>query len=281
MFAFTWPIDLALAAESRGLLGFNMPLVLALSLGYGIVLATLLMTGLLRGKRGITALLRHYLIWRVKSVWYLVALLLPAAIYLAAIGLSVLFYGQTVDFSNTIAHQLFGAATSLWFIPPFLLFDMLTNGEEIGWRGYVLTRLQWRHTALISSLILGPIWAVWHIPKFLVLGNPTPFAWHLIMTMARTILFTWVYNNTKGSLLLVTIFHASINTAYVFLPVSPQTAGSSGIFEITVVLECIAAIAVILIAGPENLSRTQRAQVEGAEIDMPAALQVKGGVHGS
>jgi membrane protease YdiL (CAAX protease family) len=265
MFVLTWTIDLALAAESRGLLGFNIPLVVALSLGYGFVVATLLMTGLLQGKSGIVALLKRYLIWRVGIAWYLAALLLPTLIYLTAIGVYTIFGGQAPDFSQTMAHQIFGTATSLWLVIPFLLFDMLTNGEEIGWRGYVLPRLQWRYSALISSLILGVIWTMWHIPKFLVAGNNTPFVWYLIMTIARAILFTWVYNNTRGSLLLVTIFHAAINTTYVFLPVAPPVVGGSGLFELAVIIECLAAIVVVLVAGAQNLSRAYPAQVEGDE----------------
>lgn len=281
MFALTWSIDLALAAESRGLLPFNIPLVIALSVGYGFVVATLLMTGLLSGKRGIVALLRRYLIWRVGFGWYLVVLLLPALIYLAAIAMYVRFGGQVPDFSNTIARQLFGPTISLWFILPFLLFDMFTNGEEIGWRGYVLPRLQWRHNALISSLILGVIWALWHIPKFLVVGNTTPFGWYLIMTLARAILFTWVYNNTRGSLLVVTLFHAAFNTTYVFLPIAPHVIGYTRIFEIAVVIECIVAIVVTLVAGSANLSRTYPAQVETPELEMSTASLTKGGSNGS
>jgi membrane protease YdiL (CAAX protease family) len=270
MFVLTWSIDLALAAESRGLLPFHIPLPIAVSLGYGFVASTLIMTRLLRGKHGIVVLLRRYLIWKVGISWYLVVLLLPALIYLAALATYILFEGQVPDFSNNIAHQLFGT-TSLLFVFPFLLFDMLTNGEEIGWRGYVLPRLQWRYNALVSSLILGVIWAMWHIPKFLVVGNATPIGWYLIMTVARAILFTWVYNSTRGSLLLVTIFHAAFNTIFVFLPIAPQVIGHSGIFELAVIIECIAAMIVTLVAGWANLSRAYPTQVEPPSFEMSAA----------
>jgi membrane protease YdiL (CAAX protease family) len=189
--------------------------------------------------------------------------------------------GQVPDFSNTIAHQLFGPATSILFVLPFLLFNMLVNGEEIGWRGYVLPRLQWRHNALISSLIIGVIWTTWHIPKFLVAGDSTPFGWYLIMTVARAILFTWVYNGTRGSLLLVTLFHAAVNTAYVFLPVAPHGVGQERIYVLAVVIECVAALAVTLVAGPRNLSRIYPAQVEASDIDESANPLTKQGSNGS
>jgi membrane protease YdiL (CAAX protease family) len=268
MFALTWPIDLALAAESRGMLPFNIPFAIAMSVGYGFVAASLIMTGLTKGKSGIFALLRRYLIWRVGMGWYLVALGLYPLIYLVAIGLHILLGGQTPDITDSMAYQLFGPATSLLFVIPFLLFNMLVNGEEIGWRGYVLPRLQWRYNALVSSLIIGVIWTTWHIPKFLVAGYDTPLGWYLLMTMARAVLFTWVYNGTGGSLLLVTIFHAAINTAYVFLPVAPHGVGQEQIYMIAVVTECIVALVVTLVAGPSKLSRTLPPQVEAPLVDL-------------
>jgi len=94
----------------------------------------------------------------------------------------------------------------------------VTNGEEIGWRGYVLPRLQAKHTALAASLILGVIWGFWHLPKFLSHWNTVSFAWFMVHTLAGSVLYTWMYNGTKGSLLLVTLFHASANTAGMFVP---------------------------------------------------------------
>lgn len=267
MFVLTWPIDLALAAESRGMLPFSVPFPVAMSVGYGFVAASLIMTGLLKGKKGVLALLRRFLMWRVGVRWYLVVLGLYPLIYLAAIGVNILLGGQTPDITDSMAYQLFGPATSVLFVVPFLLFNMLVNGEEIGWRGYILPRLQWRYNALISSLIIGVIWTAWHIPKFLVAGYDTPLGWYLIATVARAILFTWVYNGTRGSLLLVTIFHAALNTAYVFLPVTPHGVGQERIYVIAVVIECIAALAVTLLAGPARLSRTQPPQVEVPQVE--------------
>jgi membrane protease YdiL (CAAX protease family) len=262
MFVLTWPIDLALAAESRGMLPFKVPFAIAMSVGYGFVAASLIMTGLTKGKSGNLALLRRFLIWRVSIGWYLVVLGLYPLIYLTAIGLYILSGGQPPEITDSMAYQLFGPGTSLLFVLPFLLFNMFVNGEEIGWRGYVLPRLQWRYNALVSSLIIGVIWTAWHIPKFLVAGYDTPLGWYLVMTVARAVLFTWVYNGTRGSLLLVTIFHAAVNTAYVFLPVAPHGAGQERVYVFAVVIECIVALLVTLVAGYTKLSRTQPPQVE-------------------
>ena len=101
------------------------------------------------------------------------------------------------------------------------------NGEEVGWRGYVLPRLQAKYNALVSSLIVGVIWGLWHIPKFLAPGNTSPFGWFMIKVIADAVLYTWLYNNTKGSLLLATLFHAAGNTAGVFLPVTTTVTGNN------------------------------------------------------
>jgi uncharacterized protein len=240
MFALTWPFYSALG----------------LFVGYGLALAALIMTGLTLGRAGVRALLHRFLIWRVGVQWYLVILLGPAILGLAAIGLSFLLSGTIPDFSNTYARQLFGTSANPWlFIVPFFLVDALTNGEEMGWRGYVLPRLQARHSALVSSLILGAVWGLWHLPKFWASGDAEFFAFSVLHNMAMAVLFTWVYNSTNGSLLLATLFHAAVNTASVFLPIEPSLTGDTTLGLIRIGVEVVAAVGVVAMAGPARLSR--------------------------
>src|SRR3712207_6537622 len=92
-------------------------------------------------------------------------------------------------------------------------------GEELGWRGYALPRLLARRSALAASLILGLLWGLWHLPTFYVLGAPQhglPISAFLLLTMAYSVLFTWIYLHTRGSVLIATLFHSAIN-----LPGSP------------------------------------------------------------
>lgn len=142
--------------------------------------------------------------------------------------------------------------------------QVFTNGEEIGWRGYALPRLQARHGALIASLIIGVVWGFWHVPKFLMAGSAQDYSFwvFLLDTTAKAILFTWVYNNTKSSLLLVTLFHAAINTADVFLPIIPAAIGDVRPTLIAIGLHCLAAIIVVIVTGPARLSRSQTAPAE-------------------
>jgi membrane protease YdiL (CAAX protease family) len=260
MFLLTWPIDLA----NSGVLPFQVPFAVYILLGYGFVFASLIMTGLTLGKKGVIALLKHFTIWRVGWKWYLVAFLLYPGILVSAVLLSAALSQTPLDFSTVFAHRIFGPSANLAIlIFPFFIFDALANGEEMGWRGYVLPRLQSKYSALVSSLIVGVIWGIWHFPKFLAPGNDSSFALFMVKVMADAILYTWLYNNTKGSLLLVTLFHASGNTAGVFLPIANTVTGNNmSALMLQALLEIIVAFVIMIIAGAARLSRTQPKQVQ-------------------
>jgi membrane protease YdiL (CAAX protease family) len=245
-------------------LPFQVPFAVYILLGYGFVFASLIMTGLTLGKKGVIALLKRFTIWRVGWKWYLVAFLLYPGILVSAVLLSAALSQTPPDFSTVFAHRIFGPSANLAIlIFPFFIFDALANGEEMGWRGYVLPRLQSKYSALVSSLIVGVIWGIWHFPKFLAPGNDSSFALFMVKVMADAILYTWLYNNTKGSLLLVTLFHASGNTAGVFLPIANTVTGNNmSALMLQALLEIIVAFVIMIIAGAARLSRTQPKQVQ-------------------
>jgi membrane protease YdiL (CAAX protease family) len=148
---------------------------------------------------------------------------------------------------------------SLWAAAPlFLLWGTLTNGEEIGWRGYALPRLQAAHGALVASLVIGVVSAFWHVPKFLTAGSAQDYPpWlFLVDSVAKAVLLTWVFNSTRGSLLMVTLFHASMNTASVFLPMLPAATGEARPIMISIGLHAVAAVAVVVATGAARLSRS-------------------------
>jgi membrane protease YdiL (CAAX protease family) len=260
MFAFTWPVELS----NAGLLPFQVPFIVSIFVGWGIVLATLLITGLTLGKVGLISLLKRYLLWRVGWRWYLAAFLLLPSLIIGGVYLNAVLTGVPPDYSTVMAHTIFGASASLpLLVVPWFIYEILSNGEEIGWRGYVLPRLQVEHNALAASLILGIIWGFWHLPKFLSHWNAVSFAWFMVHTLAASVLYTWMYNGTKGSLLLVTLFHASTNTAGLFMPLANTVSSENmGSYMIYVLLEVLAALVVVLATGPERLSRTQEKQVQ-------------------
>jgi CAAX protease family protein len=260
MFVLTWPIDLS----NAGVLPFRVPFAVYIFLGWGFIFAALIMTGLTLGKEGVINLLRRYLLWRVNGKWYLVAFfLIPALNYLAVL-LNAVFTQTPIDYSSALAYDIFGpSANLLLLIVPFFLFDAIANGEEMGWRGYVLPRLQAKHSALIASLILAILWAFWHVPKFVTHWNTIAFFWFIVDEIAKAILMTWMYNNTRGSLLLVTLFHASFNTAGLLLPIANNlTDTNMNMRAFISLLELIAAVIVVIYAGPDQLSRTEPKQIQ-------------------
>jgi len=258
MFACTWPMYLWAAADSHGLTALRIPPILPILVGYGFVVAALVATGITEGRDGIRALLRRFLIWRVGLRWYVVVLLGAAVVGLTAIALPVVFGGAAPDFAQPFATRIFPPGVSLWVAAPlFLLFNVLANGEEIGWRGYALPRLQARHGALAASVVIGVVWAFWHVPKFLTAGSAQDYSpWlYLVNMVAEAVLYTWVFNSTGGSLLMVTLLHASINTSTIFLPIVPAAVGDVRPTVIAMGLHCAAAVAVVVATGPARLSR--------------------------
>jgi membrane protease YdiL (CAAX protease family) len=159
----------------------------------------------------VVQLLRRYVKWHVGFQWYVVALFGFPALYLLATSLLL---GITP--LNALMNQW-----PLFFnvYLPTLLFGLVSPlGEETGWRGFALPRLQQRHGALLVSLILGSLWALWHLPLYFVttpggIGpfNPTLFVVNSLQIIIVTIFITWVFNNTRGSLLIAILLHASSN----------------------------------------------------------------------
>jgi membrane protease YdiL (CAAX protease family) len=145
----------------------------------------------------------------------------------------------------------------------FLIIGIV-NGEELGWRGFALPRLQARYNALTSSLLLGVIWTIFHLPLFFTVTGSSQTDWSitsfLVSTIAMTVLYTWMFNNTRGSVFMAYLFHAAANTwSQVF---SVDHANQSLNWIITGLL-VLAAVVVVLTTGARDLSRkTGRIQEE-------------------
>jgi membrane protease YdiL (CAAX protease family) len=167
---------------------------------FGPAVAAILVTGILEGWTGQKALLRRVVQWRVGWPWYLVALLLPPLVVLAVWGVT--------NWLGAQSHLRFGGMMALVFAPFYV-------GEELGWRGFALPRLLHGRSPLVASLILGLLWAGWHLPNFLIPipGIPPlgPFAAFVVWVVAQTVVFTWLFQRAKGSVLLTTLMHAAIN----------------------------------------------------------------------
>jgi membrane protease YdiL (CAAX protease family) len=176
------------------------------------IIAAFITLGLTRGWVGVKALLKDMTRWRVGIKWYAFALLLPLGVTVAAIYLNVLLGAP----APTAAHF-----ADWYLIFPTFLSTTLVKGaftEEPGWRGYALPRLLQKYSPLASSLILGVIWFSWHLPLLLTNdsgGQRVPLPYFLSI-LAMSIVYTWLYRGTKGSVLLVILMHGAFNTFLAF-----------------------------------------------------------------
>lgn len=247
-YALTWPYMIMDALGSHGLLPFRLPVLLWIPMGYGPTFAALIVTGAISGKAGIRLLLRRLLIWRVGLSWYAIAIF--GSIILSAIAV-VLYAGLT-----GIPPVLPAVSAQILFTAPLLfLVGGLVNGEEIGWRGFALPRLLAKHSALTASLILGVLWALFHLPLFFTRGDSfasTPPLSFLIRMIGAAILFTWVFNNTRGSLLLAYLMHAASNFWPRVLPIGVMASPFTWLPD---VITLLAVVLIIVIYGPACLSR--------------------------
>jgi membrane protease YdiL (CAAX protease family) len=260
MFLFTWPNMLA----NSGILPIQLPLAVYAFTGWGFIFASVIMTGLTLGKEEVIALLKRYLQWRVGWKWYLVAFGLPPVLMIAGVYVSAALTQTPLDFNNITIYKVVGKSINApLFILPWFLYTLITNGEEIGWRGYILPRLQTKYNALTSTLLLSVIWGFWHLPFYLSHFEIIAFAWFMLHCMSLAVILTWLYNSTKGSLLMVAICHAAGNTIVQFLPIASNISNENlGTYIGYVLFEFAAAVVVTIIAGPARLSRTEKMQTQ-------------------
>jgi len=263
-FGYSGLLMFPVLASSLGWLPFHIAVLPALLIQllavWGPTLSAFLLTGLISGKAGLRDLLSRLVRWRVGVQWYAFVLLSWAAIILAALGLLVLF-GGTVP--NTIQLTPWYSLPLAFLINfPLFLFVGGPLGEEAGWRGYALPRLLTRCGALFSSLLVGMIWAAWHLPLFWIPGTGSgyglvDFTWFFLLLSGWGVLFGWVYMNTRGSLLLCVLYHAAGNTmTSSVLPVG----GHDTLMMLVTALTWVVVIIVVVVAGPAHLSRTQRVE---------------------
>src|SRR5215217_7518732 len=256
-YALAWIIESPLVflrdtvTDTQGLvlvmLASNVPSVL------GIVL-----TAMVLGRGALRKLLGRLLIWRVNPLWYLVVILGPVALAGGVVGLNTLMGGPALS----LGMPILGVA----FFLAFSIFPGSALGEEIGWRGYALPRLQARRSALSASLILGVIWGFYHLPLYFTgqaFRPPSLFAPFVIGIIALSVILTWVYNSTGGSLLLVVLLHATVNLPLTLL-LEPLGSRMSLPVWLYFALMVMAALVVVIVAGPEHLSRMRRKQEEEA-----------------
>jgi len=244
-FAITWAILIPTVLASYGLISIPIPTGFLLIMGYGPTIAAVAVTGALGGAPAIRALFKRLLIWRVGWGWWAVTLLLNGLIILGALGLYALLGNDVPPF------PALGPGLLVDVVVTFVLVA-LVNGEEIGWRGFALPHLQARYGVPTTVAVLGVLETLFHLPIFFNNGasdaggqNGAPFGAFLASSVVAVFLFVWLYDHTRGSLLVATLFHASMNAWSNILPF-PATSAS---FFWMLALAQVAAVAVVLVVG--------------------------------
>lgn len=224
-----------------------------------LILATFLggafVSGIADGRRGLKAYFARIVRWRVHVKWYAVAIFLPLVLRLVAFGLTL------ASGAEMVANPTWSVGDIIFEL--ILVFFVIALGEEPAFRGFALVKLMKSNNALKASLILGAFHVIWHLPLFLT-GDDSPMV--ILIIVAGTILNTWLFNNTNGSVLLNMIMHTSVNFwVGIFNPLfTPADAARQTIWLMAAYIA--AAIIVTLLVG-KDLSRKQTTQAETVAAD--------------
>ena len=213
---------------------------------FGPMVAGFTVAAISGGWASVKPILASMVRWRVAPVWYVVAIGFPFAIQLASILINPVFGSFALAWENIppLAQVLPMVALYAVFSGPL--------GEEPGWRGFATPRLLARHSALAGSLVLGVIWAIWHLPLGLVDDLPLYSA---ISPILAAIVFTWVYQNTNGSVFLLIFMHMSHQNSVRYLGKVFTDGDHVQQQWIAIALWAAACAVILLVYGTESFRR--------------------------
>ena len=244
-YAISWAIGIPLALEHHGWMAPILPDWAHYFVAYGPLLSALIVTLATEGRPGLKKLWERMTQWKVRPIWW-VAALSPLIIGAVVVLVFVLVTGKPISIAMlgevNFLPPLGIGALALWF----LTFGI---GEETGWRGYALPRLQKNRSALSATLILAAFWALWHLPQFFYLFDPAIAIGWLIGLFAGAIVFTWLFNSASGSILILAVWHGCFNF------MSASDAGNGVLAAVVSTLVMVWAVVVIVWFKPGNLSR--------------------------
>jgi membrane protease YdiL (CAAX protease family) len=261
-FAWTWSFWILRALLLNNIINISIsPDALKFIGGFGPMIIAFLLTHRTYGKDGTLSLLKRGGDHKFAKKWWIPLLLLTTIVTFTAY--------QIVNIISPIPNIVqFNAVINSFteFLGGLFILFMISVAEEFGWRGYALDQLQAKfetskYTAIKSSIILGIIWAFWHLPLFITPGEGKSFEaqyfpFFLVMAILLAISFTWFHNNTKGSILAAIVFHTAVNFSGIVIPVTRSYAipSSLGYIALDSVILVVTIIIVILF-GAKNLVR--------------------------
>jgi membrane protease YdiL (CAAX protease family) len=213
-YTIAWGIEIPLVLAHQGIISMPIPMWLHYFASLGPLSAALIMTAITDGGAGLRNLIARIFKWRVDIRYYGFAILLPLGLFAFAVLLERIIKGSWPALS------LLGEVDYLPYLTPLgalgLWLVTFGLGEETGWRGFALPHLQKTRSATMATLILGVLWACWHLPLFFyrdtyIQMGIAGFPMLALSLICAAMIFTWLYNSTGGSLLIVMLFHAIFN----------------------------------------------------------------------
>lgn len=246
-YAISWAIAIPLALGKQNLIQPILPLWAHYFVGFGPMLSALIMTWHCEGSEGLRKMGARILGWKV-HLWWFVAFMPLLLGFVVCLSINLFT-------DDKIAISELGMVN---FLPPlgigalFLWIFSFGFGEEIGWRGYALPHLQTKHNALMATSILALLWAIWHLPQFFYLFDPDIAIGWVIGLFAGAIVFTWIFNSTNGSILIVSVFHGCFNY------ITAANIDDNLLAAVVSTIVMVWAIVVIVFYKPQNLSSQRR-----------------------
>jgi membrane protease YdiL (CAAX protease family) len=259
VFFATWIVWVPRALESRGVLDSHWAQLLGRGWTYMPALAAVVFVALTGGRRSLAELGRKLLLWRIGWRWYVAIVTIPLGIALITAVIYAVAGGQ---FSAGLPLVM---DLPLPMIPLIIAIRLLTDGigEETAWRGVALPQLLGRMNGVTASLILGIVWACWHLPLIFTVGAPmanNSIPLLFVLLPAESVVYTWLYQRTRGSVLAAALFHALIG----FWAITSPAAEATGRPQlIRVILWCVLA-GVLLLRYGVNLTARQSASTDGS-----------------
>jgi membrane protease YdiL (CAAX protease family) len=250
VFFATWIVWIPRALNSRGLIHADWAASLGVGWTYMPAVTAVLFIAVTRGRAGLADLGRGLLRWRIGRRWYATIVAIPLGI---ALGTAVIYALTGGQFSQglPLAFDL-----PMPLIPVILAIRVLTDGvgEETAWRGVALPRMLQHTNAVVASLCLGVVWALWHLPLIftsgaVMAGDSIPLLLGLLP--AEAIVYTWLYQHTNRSILAAALFHGLIG---LLVTTSPAAEAGGHPEVIRLILWWVLAIALVARNGP-NLRR--------------------------
>lgn len=210
----------------------------------GPLIAAIILIALSRGRAGLGALGRSLIRWRVHPLWYaLVFLGIPGLI----VGVMSVLHGPAAVSAITDQWQ-----TIVTRLPVIIVGTAIFTGlaEEPGWRGYAQPAANERYQPFVAALVVSLVWALWHLPNALFGQTVPETALHILATVINGLVLAWIYNSTRGSLLIVILAHGAMNaTAGLFVRLLGETPAGVSISDYYVISAVTfgAVIAVVLV----------------------------------